>query len=94
VVWQTDSPLNICCSENDKFRLSLSFVCLIGHLPGPEHSIAVHVDPAVPSNAINVASEEIISFHNVDIVTPSQKLLAIQLSCDVSQGKSLLVTGI
>ena len=69
-------------------------MCLIGHLPGPERSIAAHVDPAVPSNAINVASEEIISFHNVDIVTPSQKLLAIQLSCDVSQGKSLLVTGI
>jgi ABC-type uncharacterized transport system fused permease/ATPase subunit len=68
-------------------------VCLIGHFLGPEHSIAVHVDPAVPSNAIN-ASEEIISFHGVDIVTPSQKLLASQLSCDVSQGKSLLVTGI
>jgi ABC-type uncharacterized transport system fused permease/ATPase subunit len=48
----------------------------------------------VPSNAINVASEEIISFHDVDIVTPSQKLLASRLSCDVSQGKSLLVTGI
>jgi ABC-type uncharacterized transport system fused permease/ATPase subunit len=47
----------------------------------------------MPSNAISVASEEIISFRDVDIVTPSQKLLASQLSCDVSQGKSLLVTG-
>ncbi|XP_024314654.1 ABC transporter D family member 1 [Brachypodium distachyon] len=48
---------------------------------------------AMPSNASSVASEEIISFRDVDIVTPSQKLLASQLSCDVSQGKSLLVTG-
>uniref|UniRef100_A0A0D3EZ33 ABC transporter domain-containing protein n=1 Tax=Oryza barthii TaxID=65489 RepID=A0A0D3EZ33_9ORYZ len=48
---------------------------------------------AMPSNPIIAASEEIISLHDVDIVTPSQKLLATQLSCDVSQGKSLLVTG-
>uniref|UniRef100_A0A0E0JU24 ABC transporter domain-containing protein n=1 Tax=Oryza punctata TaxID=4537 RepID=A0A0E0JU24_ORYPU len=48
---------------------------------------------AMPSNPIIAASVEIISFHDVDIVTPSQKLLATQLSCDVSQGKSLLVTG-
>ncbi|CAM0885409.1 unnamed protein product [Alopecurus aequalis] len=47
----------------------------------------------MPSNVISVASEETISFRDVDIVTPSQKLLASQLSCDVSQGKSLLVTG-
>ncbi|VAH69909.1 unnamed protein product [Triticum turgidum subsp. durum] len=47
----------------------------------------------MPSNVISVPSEETISFRNVDIVTPSQKLLASQLSCDVSQGKSLLVTG-
>jgi ABC-type uncharacterized transport system fused permease/ATPase subunit len=66
---------------------------LICHFLASEYGIAVHVDPAVPSNAINAASEEIISFRNVDIVTPSQKLLASQLSCDVSQGKSLLVTG-
>ncbi|CAL4971967.1 unnamed protein product [Urochloa decumbens] len=54
---------------------------------------AAQSNPDVPSNAINAASEEIISFRDVDIVTPSQKLLASQLSCDVSQGKSLLVTG-
>jgi ABC-type uncharacterized transport system fused permease/ATPase subunit len=53
----------------------------------------VFLDAAMPSNPIIAASEEIISFHDVDIVTPSQKLLATQLSCDVSQGKSLLVTG-
>lgn len=63
------------------------------HLLAPESGIAVHLDPALPSNAINAASEEIISFRDVDIVTPSQKLLASRLSCDVSQGKSLLVTG-
>jgi hypothetical protein len=51
------------------------------------------LDAAMPSNVISVASEETISFRDVDIVTPSQKLLASQLSCDVSQGKSLLVTG-
>jgi len=60
----------------------------------PEYGTAVHLDPVVPSDAINATSEEIISFRGVDIVTPSQKLLASQLSCDVSQGKSLLVTGI
>ncbi|CAO1943177.1 unnamed protein product [Urochloa humidicola] len=54
---------------------------------------AAQSNPAVPSDAINAASEEIISFRDVDIVTPSQKLLASKLSCDVSQGKSLLVTG-
>ncbi|KAK3140985.1 hypothetical protein QOZ80_5AG0408580 [Eleusine coracana subsp. coracana] len=47
----------------------------------------------VSSNAITAASEEIISFHDVDIVTPSQKLLASKLSCNVIQGKSLLLTG-
>lgn len=48
----------------------------------------------VSPNAISAASEETISFHEVDIVTPSQKLLARKLSCDVVQGKSLLLTGI
>uniref|UniRef100_A0ACD5ZKT0 Uncharacterized protein n=1 Tax=Avena sativa TaxID=4498 RepID=A0ACD5ZKT0_AVESA len=50
-------------------------------------------DTPVPSSAISEASEEIISFHEVDIVTPSQKLLASKLSCNVVQGKSLLLTG-
>ncbi|KAG2615837.1 hypothetical protein PVAP13_3NG049812 [Panicum virgatum] len=47
----------------------------------------------VSSNAINAASDGIISFHEVDIVTPSQKILASKLSCNVVQGKSLLLTG-
>lgn len=38
-------------------------------------------------------SENIITFSDVDIITPSQKLLAQQLSCDILPGKSLLVTG-
>ncbi|KAK9726045.1 hypothetical protein RND81_05G186600 [Saponaria officinalis] len=38
-------------------------------------------------------SEDLISFSDVDIITPSQKLLARRLSCDVVPGKSLLVTG-
>ncbi|XP_047095788.1 ABC transporter D family member 1-like [Lolium rigidum] len=54
---------------------------------------AAQRDTPVPSSAISTASEEIISFHEVDIVTPSQKLLASKLSCNVVQGKSLLLTG-
>ena len=36
---------------------------------------------------------DMISFSNVDIITPSQKLLARQLTCRVVQGESMLVTG-
>ncbi|XP_062230488.1 ABC transporter D family member 1-like [Phragmites australis] len=54
---------------------------------------AAQRNTVVSSNAISAASEEIISFHEVDIVTPSQKLLASKLSCNVVQGKSLLLTG-
>lgn len=36
---------------------------------------------------------DIISFSNVDIVTPSQKMLARKLTFDIVLGKSLLVTG-
>ncbi|PON35610.1 ATP-binding cassette containing protein [Parasponia andersonii] len=38
-------------------------------------------------------SEDVIAFSEVDIVTPAQKLLARQLTCDIVPGKSLLVTG-
>lgn len=38
-------------------------------------------------------TEDVISLSEMDIITPSQKLLARQLTCDVVQGKSLLVTG-
>ncbi|GMH08156.1 hypothetical protein Nepgr_009996 [Nepenthes gracilis] len=38
-------------------------------------------------------SDDIISFSNADIVTPTQKMLARRLTCDIERGKSLLVTG-
>lgn len=38
-------------------------------------------------------SDDIISFSKVDIITPTQKMLARQLTCDIEPGKSLLVTG-
>ncbi|PSR88086.1 ABC transporter D family member 1 like [Actinidia chinensis var. chinensis] len=36
---------------------------------------------------------DIISFSNVDIISPAQKMLATKLTCDIVPGKSLLVTG-
>lgn len=39
-------------------------------------------------------SEDSISFSEVDIVTPGQKLLARQLTCRIVPGQSLLVTGL
>lgn len=39
------------------------------------------------------SAEDVISFSDVDIMTPGQKLLARQLTCDIVPGKSLLVTG-
>lgn len=41
----------------------------------------------------NVENSNVITFSEVDIVTPAQKLLARKLSFDVSPGRSLLVTG-
>lgn len=38
-------------------------------------------------------SKDVISFSKVDIVTPTQKMLARELTCDVELGGSLLVTG-
>ncbi|GAB4851631.1 ATP-binding cassette sub- D member 1 [Ancistrocladus abbreviatus] len=38
-------------------------------------------------------SDNVISFSNVDIITPAQKMLARRLECDIEPGKSLLVTG-
>nr|CAD59604.1 peroxisomal membrane protein ABC transporter homologue [Oryza sativa Japonica Group] len=48
---------------------------------------------AIDNLLVRLFYEETISFHEVDIVTPSQKLLASKLSCNVVQGKSLLLTG-
>ncbi|XP_043708292.1 ABC transporter D family member 1-like [Telopea speciosissima] len=41
----------------------------------------------------DVAAEDIISFSEVDIITPTQKLLARKLTCDIVPGRSMLVTG-
>ncbi|KAJ0097046.1 hypothetical protein Patl1_27241 [Pistacia atlantica] len=41
----------------------------------------------------NLYSEDAISFSELDIITPAQKLLARRLTCDIVPGKSLLVTG-
>lgn len=38
-------------------------------------------------------SDNAISFSEVDIITPTQKLLARKLTCDIVAGKSLLLTG-
>ncbi|KAL0739611.1 hypothetical protein Bca4012_015821 [Brassica carinata] len=38
-------------------------------------------------------SQDRISFSEVDIITPAQKLMASKLSCEIVAGKSLLVTG-
>ncbi|XP_050382977.1 ABC transporter D family member 1 [Argentina anserina] len=46
-----------------------------------------------PSEREGLPSEDAINFSEVDIITPSQKLLASKLTCDIIPGKSLLVTG-
>ncbi|XP_037493879.1 ABC transporter D family member 1-like [Jatropha curcas] len=50
-------------------------------------------DKLSSSTESDINVKDVISFVEVDIITPSQKLLARQLTCDIEQGKSLLVTG-
>ncbi|XP_022774958.1 ABC transporter D family member 1-like isoform X2 [Durio zibethinus] len=50
-------------------------------------------DNLLRSQRTGLYTEDVISFAKVDIITPAQKLLARQLTCDVLPGKSLLVTG-
>lgn len=45
------------------------------------------------SKTTDLYIEDTISFSEVDIITPAQKLLARQLTCDIVPRKSLLVTG-
>ncbi|KAM0940004.1 putative ABC-type fatty-acyl-CoA transporter [Dioscorea sansibarensis] len=54
---------------------------------------ALPADVSLSSDMDDIHAQDKISFSKVDIITPSQKLLARQLTCDVVQGKSLLVTG-
>ncbi|KAG5245171.1 ABC transporter family member [Salix suchowensis] len=46
-----------------------------------------------PSKNSELYSKDVISFMEVDIITPAQKLLARQLTFDIEQRKSLLLTG-
>ncbi|KAE9604779.1 putative fatty-acyl-CoA-transporting ATPase [Lupinus albus] len=41
----------------------------------------------------DIRSKDAISFSKVDIVTPTQKMLARELTCEIELGESLLVTG-
>ncbi|XP_052197814.1 ABC transporter D family member 1 [Diospyros lotus] len=46
-----------------------------------------------PTKLTESHSNDVISFSKVDIISPVQKMLATKLTCDVTPGKSLLVTG-
>ncbi|XP_042485644.1 ABC transporter D family member 1 [Macadamia integrifolia] len=50
-------------------------------------------DTPISLESSDVPAEDIISFSEVDIIAPSQKLLAKKLTCDIVPGRSLLVTG-
>lgn len=50
-------------------------------------------ETAGTSSKSNEESDDIISFSEVDIITPTQKLLARKLTCNIVPGKSLLLTG-
>ncbi|KAL6523684.1 hypothetical protein OROGR_017287 [Orobanche gracilis] len=54
---------------------------------------SICADSSSGSKDMEFQSDDIISFSKVDIITPSQKVLARQLTCDIVPGKSLLVTG-
>lgn len=51
------------------------------------------LDASASTKLDDIPTRDIISFSKVDIITPGQKLLATKLTCDVGQGKSLLITG-
>ncbi|KAI4317255.1 hypothetical protein L6164_025142 [Bauhinia variegata] len=52
------------------------------------------ISPTMPiTKARGVHSSDVISFSKVDIITPTQKMLASELTCDIVPGESLLVTG-
>ncbi|OIV97514.1 hypothetical protein TanjilG_11038 [Lupinus angustifolius] len=60
------------------------------------------LDAAQPANFIsngailplkNFRSKDAISFSKVDIVTPNQKILARELTCNIELGESMLITG-
>ncbi|XP_016652727.1 PREDICTED: ABC transporter D family member 1-like, partial [Prunus mume] len=57
------------------------------------YSAASEADTQSPSKWRDFNSEDVITFSEVNIITPSQKILARELTCDIVPGKSLLVTG-
>ncbi|KAK9098569.1 hypothetical protein Syun_025614 [Stephania yunnanensis] len=52
-----------------------------------------HLAPNSACNSNDASAEDVISLSDVDIITPSQKLLAQKLTCDIFPGRSLLITG-
>ncbi|XP_078434901.1 peroxisomal ABC transporter 1 [Wolffia australiana] len=63
------------------------------YLDAAQSETSLSLESRSASNEELVTSSDSISFSNVDIITPAQKLLARQLTCDVAQGNSMLVTG-
>ncbi|PIA50702.1 hypothetical protein AQUCO_01200132v1 [Aquilegia coerulea] len=54
---------------------------------------AAQKDVSIPDTCgSDISTGDIMSFSEVDIITPAQKLLAGKLTCDVLPGKSLLLT--
>eukprot|EP00256_Glycine_max_P048749 XP_006603092.1 ABC transporter D family member 1 [Glycine max] len=51
------------------------------------------INSSITSPIWGYHGKDAISFSKVDIVTPTQKMLARELTCDIELGKSLLVTG-
>ncbi|KAL2332768.1 hypothetical protein Fmac_013981 [Flemingia macrophylla] len=48
---------------------------------------------SITPSMMDYQAKDAISFSKVDIVTPAQKMLARELTCDIELGRSLLVTG-
>eukprot|EP00262_Sarcandra_glabra_P018238 TRINITY_DN6477_c0_g2_i1.p1 TRINITY_DN6477_c0_g2~~TRINITY_DN6477_c0_g2_i1.p1 ORF type:complete len:624 (+),score=92.76 TRINITY_DN6477_c0_g2_i1:1-1872(+) len=61
-------------------------------LDAAQSEVPLRDSPAFPDTN-GTLGEDVISFSEVDIITPTQKLLARQLTCSIMQGESLLVTG-
>nr|KYP75795.1 ABC transporter D family member 1 [Cajanus cajan] len=51
------------------------------------------INDSITPSMMDYHAKDAISFSKVDIVTPAQKMLARELTCDIELGRSLLVTG-
>ncbi|KAL6554848.1 ATP-binding cassette sub- D member 1 [Orobanche gracilis] len=83
------SSLEIPFVSGDGLPADKLIACSILALAGS----SICADSSSGSKDMEIQSDKIISFSKVDIITPSQKVLARQLTCDIVPGKSLLVTG-